>query len=194
MTPRRLACIFSAALPLSATAQSPSLIFSPNADGTKDQVTFKFSMQENASVSSWRLDIREQGDLNGLILDRPLLREVIQHLLEAQELAELPPPVPDGDADEAPKCHQLQSGGLPSRPRPQEEGGHDRADQDAAGGREDDPGIRGQRDRQQTQGARGRRGTRRHDPRERAGGMEQRRHEERRDPEEGDGDAPSHGG
>ncbi len=41
-----------------ARAQS-ALMFSPNGDGVKDQVTFKFSLPANASISSWRFDIHE---------------------------------------------------------------------------------------------------------------------------------------
>ncbi|MBI4376097.1 MAG: Ig-like domain repeat protein [Elusimicrobia bacterium] len=40
-------------------AAAQTLLFSPNGDGIKDQVTFKLSLQENIIISSWVLDIRE---------------------------------------------------------------------------------------------------------------------------------------
>ncbi len=46
---------------LAPSAAAGPLIFSPNGDGVKDQVTFKLTFPEGASISSWKLDIQEPG-------------------------------------------------------------------------------------------------------------------------------------
>lgn len=56
---------------LLAALAAAQLIFSPNGDGVKDQVTFKLGLAEGVSISSWKLDIHEpgsgKGDLGPLI-------------------------------------------------------------------------------------------------------------------------------
>ncbi|MBI4061572.1 MAG: Ig-like domain repeat protein, partial [Elusimicrobia bacterium] len=46
---------------LSSAASAAPLIFSPNADGVKDQVTFKLNFPDGVSISSWKLDIQAPG-------------------------------------------------------------------------------------------------------------------------------------
>ena len=55
---------------LSSAASATPLIFSPNGDGVKDQVTFKLAFPEGISISSWKLEIFEsaaKGELGPLI-------------------------------------------------------------------------------------------------------------------------------
>lgn len=56
---KTLAAILSALLAAPAWAQE-RLTFSPNADGVKDEVTFKLSLQQDAQVGSWLFEIKEE--------------------------------------------------------------------------------------------------------------------------------------
>ncbi len=57
---RFLAALLISALGASGHAQTSALIFSPNGDGVKDQITFRLSLAESAEVSSWLLEIRAE--------------------------------------------------------------------------------------------------------------------------------------
>ena len=46
---------------LAPAASAAPLIFSPNADGVKDQVTFRLTFPDGVGISSWKLDIQEPG-------------------------------------------------------------------------------------------------------------------------------------
>lgn len=57
-------------VPAVQASAAPALIFSPNSDGVKDEVTFKLNFAEGVSMSSWKLEIYEptpKGDLGALV-------------------------------------------------------------------------------------------------------------------------------